>query len=198
MKRIFLLTLATAVAGFATVANSASLSVVADAASYTSGDAITLTVEGHINPTIGDATTNIDVRVSFTNSSFTSLSAETATNPPPMFGPATNWTVGGSQGTIDENGALTVFNQIQGLPPGGPFVNNCNGAFTDCFVSATVVMTAGAPGTAVFDFATFTSFFGEGPQAGTTATINAIPEPTTAALMGLGLLGLAAAGRRRL
>jgi len=193
MKRIFLLTLATAVAGFATSVNAATVEITADSLTYSPGAPITLTVTGTINAT-AELTTNIDVRLAFTNSTFVSSTAEQALNPPPMFGAQTGWTVGGTEGTI-VGGEVTVFNQIQGLPPGGPFVNNCNGSFTACSVSATVVLTAGSPGTASFDLGALTNFFGVGGGGGTSVTI--IPEPGTAALMGLGLLGLVVAGRRR-
>ena len=191
MKRIFLLTLATAVAGFATVANAATLTIAADATTYAPGATITLTVTGTIDPT-AEFASNIDVRLDLTNATFVSSTADQALNPPPAFGPQTGWTVGGTEGTASGN-SVTVFGQIQGLPPGGPFVNNYNG--TDAFITATVVATAGSPGTAEFDFGSLTNFFGVGGGAGT--TVNVVPEPTTAALMGLGLLGLAAAGRRR-
>jgi len=193
MKRIFLLTLATAVAGFATSVNAATLTITPDSTSYSPSQAITLTIVGTINAT-AELTPNIDVRIAFTNSTFVSSTSETALNPPPMFGPQTNWTVGGTQDQVI-GGEVTAMNQIQGLPPGGPFVNNCNGSFTVCTLTATVVLTAGSPGTAEFDFGALTNFFGVGGGAGTTVTI--IPEPGTAALMGLGLLGLIVAGRRR-
>jgi len=192
MKRISLLVLATWMAGFGTVAHAADLTITPDASSYDSGELITLTVTGTTNPAGGEATTNIDVRVGFTNSSYVSSAADTALNPPPMFGPSTAWTVGGTQGTL-VSGEVTVFNQIQGLPPGGPFINTCNASFTNCFLNATVLMTAGSPGFAVFSFGALTNFFGVGGGPGTSVIIT--PEPGTAALMGLGLLGLAARGR---
>jgi len=187
MKRMFLFMFATAVASIATVAHAATLNVTPDSSTYAPGATITLTVQGNIDAT-AEATTNIDVRLAFTNSTFVSSTAENALNPPPMFGAQTGWTVGGTEGTLI-GGEVTVFNQIQGLPPGGPFVNNCNGTFTDCFVTATVVFTAGSPGTAAFDFGALTNFFGVGGGSGVSVVVG--PEPGTASLLALGLLGLA-------
>jgi len=175
--------------------SAATLTVVADKSVYSPGESVTLTVTGTINPAAGEATTNIDVRLAFTNASFVSSTADTALKPPPTLPPGqppTPWTVGGTQGTI-VGGEVTVFNQIQGLPPGGPFINNCNATFTDCFITATVVFTADTIGSMNFAFGTLTNFFGLGSGPGISLLV---PEPTTASLLTLGLLGLAM--RRRM
>ena len=191
MKRIFLLTLATAVAGFATVTNAATLTVSADAPSYASGATITLTVTGSTNP-VSEAASNFLVTLGVPgNVSFVSASAEQAYTPG-MFGNL-NWTVGSGESAVNA-GVYTVFDQTFGTGS-APFGNNFNGV-DESTVTATALFTAGAPGAAAFDFAGDTNFFGiSGVSSGVTVTI--IPEPTTAALMGLGLFGLAMAGRRR-
>ena len=169
MKRIVVCALATALASVSTLAHAATVTITPDALNYNVGDSITLTVTGTINAT-AELATNIDVRLSFTNSTFVSSTAEQVLNPPPMFGPQTGWTVAGTEGTI-VGGEVNVFNQIQGLPPGGPFVNNCNGSFTACSVNAQVVFTAANAGTAEFDLGALTNFFGVGGGGGTTVTI---------------------------
>ena len=191
MKRIFLLTLATAVAGFATVANAATLTVSADAASYASGATITLTVTGSINP-VAEAAPNIFVTLGVPgNATFASATAEQAYTPG-MFG-NTNWAVGAGESNVNA-GVYSAFDQIFGTGS-APFGNNFNGT-DEAYVIATALFTAGAPGAAAFDFGGDTNFFGiSGASSGVTVTI--IPEPATAALMGLGLFGLAMAGRRR-
>ena len=191
MKRIFLLTLATAVAGFATVANAASLTVSADAGTYTPGAAITLTVTGSINP-FSEAAPNFFVTLGVPgNASFVSAVADQAFTGG-MFG-NTNWTVGSGESGVNA-GVYSAFDQIFGTGA-APFGNNYNGVDT-ATITATALFTAGAPGAAAFDFGSDTNFFGiSGASSGVTVTI--VPEPTTAALMGLGLFGLAMAGRRR-
>jgi len=191
MKRIFLLTLATAVAGFATVANAATLTVTADAATYTTTDTITLTVTGSIDPN-SEAAFNLFVTLGVPgNATFDSASAEQAFTPG-MFG-NTNWSVGAGESNVNA-GVYSAFDQIFGTGA-APFGNNYNGVDT-ATITATALFTAGAPGAAAFDFGSDTNFFGiSGASSGVTVTI--VPEPTTAALMGLGLFGLAMAGRRR-
>ena len=178
-----------------TVSHAATLTVTSDASTYSPGDNITLTVMGIIDPT-SELTTNIDVRLELSGPiSFVSSTADTALNPPPMFGAQTGWTVGGTQGTLSGN-SITVFNQIQGLPPGGSFVNNFNGV-DEAYVTATVVlMLNGVPlpsNPAVADFGVNTNFFGIGPGPGWSFVI---PEPDTALLLAFGLLGLRASRRR--
>ena len=188
--RVSVLASLVATIGMGTVASAATLTVVADGTTYVSGSPITLYVVGTIEPAT-ELATNIDVRLAFTNAGFVDSVAETALNLPPMFGSPQPWLVGGAQGNFAGN-TLTVFSQFQGLPPGGPFFNNFNG--TTAFIASIVVAAAGSPGTASFDFGPLTNFFDvQGTGPGT--TVNIVPEPTTATLLGLGLAGIAA--RRR-
>ena len=178
-----------------TVAHAATLTVVADQTTYSPGETITLTVTGTIDPQ-SELTPNIDVRLELSGPiSFISSTADNALNPPPPFGPQTNWTVGGTEGTLSGN-SVTVFNQIQGLPPGGPFVNNAPGDFSSAFITATVLLQlTGIPlpgNPAVADFGANTNFFDIGPGPGWSYSI---PEPGTALLLAAGLLGLAASRR---
>lgn len=64
-----------------------------------------------------------------------------------------------------------------------------------------VQFTAGAPGTTTVDVGAFADYSdvylgGDGGQTPDSVTITVVPEPGTALLMGLGLAGLAAAGRK--
>jgi len=177
---------------FAMDATGATLTVAADQTTYGVGDTITLTVVGTTNP-FSENATGIDVRLDLPlNISFVSSTADIAQTPPCTFGPCI-WTVGETEGTLSGS-SLTVFNQIQGPPPGGPFVNNSNGVDT-AFVTATVVLTATSSGLASFAFGPLTNFFGLGAALGGSTPpgtiVNIVPEPTMATLMALGLLGLA-------
>lgn len=180
-----------AVVASAAVSNSATLTVTPDKMTYSPGETINLRVQGTINPT-AELASHIDVRLDFANATFVSSRADQALNPPPMFGSQTGWTVGGTQGDLLGN-SLTVFGQIQGLPPGGVFVNNFNGV-NSSYITADVVATAGSPGTATFNFGSLTNFFGVGAGSGTSVSI--IPEPSTATLLALGLAGCILTRRR--
>ena len=175
---------------FAQSVYAATLTVTPDNTSFLPGETVTLTVTGTINPTI-DLAPNIDVRLALGGGiTFLSSTADQALNPPPMFGPQTGWTVGGTEGTESGN-SVTVFNQIQGLPPGGPFVNNFNGV-DSAFITATVLVTLNGPGVFHIGFGPLTNFFGL--STGPAITLFT-PEPATATLVALGLLGLATTRR---
>ena len=99
-------------------------------------------------------------------------------------------------------GNFVAFSQTGGLsptpntlhmtppPPGFPF-------YTGVSTLTAVFTTVAVPGTHDIELAGVgVGFFGiSGPQNLGSYTV--VPEPTTAALMALGLLGLTAAGRRR-
>lgn len=176
----------------ATMASAASLTISADQEYYSQGEPITLTLTGRIDPTV-DFATNIYVRLELSGPlTLVDSAADTALNPMLAFGPQTTWLVGGTQGSLSGD-SLTVFDQLQGLPPGAPFVNNFDGV-DEAYVKATVVLMMDGEGPAGADFAADTNFFGIDPGPG---WMYAIPEPTTAGLMGLGLVGLVIVGRRR-
>ena len=192
--RFCFLTLLVSSLVFAVEGRAGSLSITADQSSYSVGDIVNLTIVGTIDAT-KESTTNIYVPVTTSGPvSFVRSQAQTALSPPTQLSGEKPWTVGGQQSAFKNDGSILVFDQIQGLPPGGPFVNFFNG--TTSVIIATILMTADGPGTANFGFGSLTSFYGaERSAAGTSVTI--VPEPSTVALMALGLFGLRAAGKTR-
>jgi hypothetical protein len=115
----------------------------------------------------------------------------------PLVSAGVTWTQGGLAGFCnDANGRCRMFNQTRA---GGAAAIDNGGTFQ----LSTVTFTAVAQGTATFTWMISPltpatqrlDYFGVTNSPGLTITI--VPEPTTAALLGLGLLGLAVAGRRR-
>ncbi|NRA08762.1 MAG: PEP-CTERM sorting domain-containing protein, partial [Myxococcales bacterium] len=99
------------------------------------------------------------------------------------------------------SGLYTAFSQIGGLAA-SPLTNNMTPGVPfstgDSSLSSLFTLTASVvPGNYPINLAAIgVGFFGvSGPQQIGSYTV-VVPEPTTAALMSLGLLGLAAAGRR--
>jgi hypothetical protein len=182
-KKMRQLTLFTAtlalVLGASFAAQAATLTVTADQESYAVSDIITLTIIGDsegasalgILGFLSDANGN----ASYTGSSQNTLASVSGYVP---------WVAG----ALATNNA---FNQL-----GGVAVSTVSGLLT-------AVMTFHADSSGVVDFAwledgtsNHLNFFGLTTGAGTTS-VTIIPEPTTAGLMGLGLVGLVIAGRRR-
>jgi hypothetical protein len=172
-----------ALVGLASAANAASVSVTADQAVYTSGDTITLTVVATANLGETGSAAFGDLLLSGTGSV---LGGSVVSQSLTSFGGAIVWIDGAHPCSPT---VCTAMNQIVlGTFP----VDN-----TPLNI-AVITYTAGAAGTVnvAWDNTTF-DFFGAVNQPGTSFNIVPIPEPTTAALLGLGLLGLAVTGRRR-
>ena len=110
--------------------------------------------------------------------------------------------MGGTQGTT-QGGNFQAFSQIIGIvagpltsnmTPGTPF-NTGGSSLTSLFTLVAPVTPGTYPINLTDAGVLVVGWFGiTGPQALGSYTV--VPEPTTAALMGLGLLGLAVAGRR--
>ena len=200
MKRVLLGVLAAGLA-FATVANAiVTLEATSASPSYTPGQLVTITLTGVTTDPANEFTQSIDVRV--VGAGFTSVSSETALGGTCVAGlgciPGAGFSLGGTQGTTVA-GNYQAFSQIGGLAP-GPNTNGMTpgSPFFTGASSLTAVFTtiAGAAGTYDIDMAPIgVGFFGiTGPR--TLGSYTVVPEPSTAALMGLGVLFLAMVGRR--
>jgi hypothetical protein len=174
-----------AFAGFASAANAASVVLTSDSPTYNPGATITLTVT--VTADAGEIDTSVFGVIQYQSTRVTPVALSIDQNPLPA----------------TANGPWN-----QGLLPACTTVNcrafsqtNTGGAINVAnFVIGTMQFIAGAPNTATFVWQTTPlsqrlDFFGVTNAPGVTVTI--VPEPTTAAMLGLGLFGLAVAGRRR-
>lgn len=182
MKRtLFFAAILVALVGSA--ASAVELKVVSNKTTYNIGETITLTVSGDDGGLPANYTYNTGY-LAFSGG----VNTPTGTGQTPV---GTGWVIG-TQGVVGPN--FKVFDQIHGtvgtgdnLSPGGtPF--------------ATMTLLAQALGVVNVTWAAGGAFFATdytGYALGTSFNIVPIPEPTTAALLGLGLVGLVLGGRRR-
>jgi len=209
MKRILLGVLGVGLA-FATVADAATLVATTDSPSYLPGATVTITLTGTTVPYAPtgvestDLAQSVDVRILGAGFIYTEVMTERGAGGTCI--PATGclagaaYSVGGTQGNMTEAGNYQAFNQIAGLAP-GPLTNNMNNSVPpfvtgESSLNAVFTTVAGVAGAYEIDMAPIgVGFFGiTGPR--TLGSYTVIPEPSTAALMGLGVLALAMVGRR--
>ncbi len=180
-----------AFAGFASAANAVSVVLSANQGTYNPGETITLTVKATTSDSPGTTDINLLGRILHTSAAVTPLAnaAQFA-----LTGPGGSFGLGGLAACSTTD--CEVFDQVAFPAAINPLATN--------FTLATNGYTAGATNISGWRVVSFSwktvnpgkfDFFGLTNAPGTTITI--VPEPTTAAMLGLGLLGLALAGRRR-
>jgi len=192
------------VVGFAAAASASTLSVVSNKATYSPGEAITLTVSGTDNGagqvTYPSALGRLNYSSALIPDCFVGGSnvggCSATSNAIGTGWVATQHPIGGavSGGAVNGNSTIYAFDELNNpggradsLPAGNPF--------------ATLVLKAGStPGVVNITWnASDFVWFGMpvGSATGTSFSIVSIPEPATAGLLGLGLVGLVIGGRRR-
>lgn len=175
-----------ALVGLASAANAASVTVVANSASYVIGDTITLTVTAD---TQGGSSL-----LAFGRLLFDTPTGDTAGGAPNQsamlaFG-SIPWLTGPLVCTSSSCEMMNQISPITATPVGSttPLIATVSFLATSAGVTNVSWDTNQAGGFGL-------DFFGVTNAPGTSYTV--VPEPTTAALLGLGMLGLAVAGRRR-
>jgi hypothetical protein len=181
---LFTATLAV-VLGMSLGAQAATLTMSADKVSYAVSETITLTV-------IGDTLGGTDLGI-FGTVAYNSALVSTGTHTQKALKTVNKvaWIRGGLNTDFPQPDTFDAFSQINGTTVAAGSTKK---------LTATMTFKADAAGAAAFDWwvgaaAQTLDFFGLVAATGT--TVNIIPEPSTAGLMGLGLVGLVVAGRRR-
>jgi inner membrane protein involved in colicin E2 resistance len=164
-------------AGLGSDARAASLSISTDQPTYTIGQTVTVTV-------IGDSQGASDNAIAGTLQYSNTLTDTVGSSQSLLISSGLPW-IPGILSTSD--GSAEVFDQSRGaiLPP----------ATVSNQLTSTATLTAMGLGTVTLSWAPGLDFFGL--SSGPSASFTIVPEPGTALLVGLGLAGIALAGRRR-
>jgi hypothetical protein len=195
MKRT-LITVA-ALVGLASAASGATLTLNTDKNTYLVGETITLTVTA---TNAAETDSGITGVVLYTTSLISPTAGGATQTPLTSLGGAVTWTQGAlATFCTDASGSCRMFSQVS--PVGAQSVSTP----LSPFILSTKTFVADVTGTANFNWLTSPAtpaaqrldYFGVTSSAGKSIEI-VVPEPTTAALLGLGLFGLAMSGRRRL
>jgi hypothetical protein len=178
MKRT--LFIVAAVVGFASAASAFSLTVASDKLTYNVGETITITVTGDSD--------NVKSTFLFGALNYSAALTTFVQNSQTRH---TRGTLKMTTGTLaSADGSSSVFNQIWG---------DAVARSVDQLQIATVQLLADGVGIVDVTWGATLNYFGatKATFPGTVASFEIIPEPATAALLGLGVLGLVLGGRRR-
>jgi hypothetical protein len=189
MKRTLIsLTVVAFIAAFA-VSASAATSVTLTPTSTTVGVGGTITLQTFVTADGGELDNAVQGLINFPDAQ---VNSNIGGNSQVLL-PGAGW---GTGGFLCTTVFCTAFAQVNSIAPTAV-------GLTNSLIATTTFINTSPVGT-VINFAWRTApstqrldWFGITNAAGASVTVAAIPEPTTAAMIGLGLIGLAFAGRRR-